>query len=281
MKYHNRSVFFLILISLVFLKGPGLTEEGFSPAFSPPESKIVDSRDMTMAGIDIHSFLYSTSLTREAVIDYYQDYLVKQGFRLIVDTQDKNRRLLRFQKDKFMLNIALLLPSEETRVAVTYYIQPKNKPSPEKGAFSWEELISNALPSAGSADYPGKDLDFIPRPPESTRIFSVHMSNFSYLGYISTYSVDELRNFYGNNMIGWEAEDGIPMGDTVKKYKEVFHKKEVISSIPGIDLEQIVQGGYVMKYKGHDGAAQVNLFSNRYSEKNKAKSIILIRYDKK
>lgn len=269
-------------MSLILLSVPGLAEDDPSSTFSPPESKLVDTRDMTMSGIDIHSFLYSTSLTREAVIDYYQDYLAKNGFQLILDTQDKHRKLLRFQKNTFVLNIALLSPAEETKVAVTYYIQPAGKPSPEKGVLSWRELVSNGFPPAGSADNPGKDLDFIPRPPESTRLVSVIMPNFSYLGYLSTYTVDQLRDFYSKNMLslGWEAEDEISMGDTLKRYKEATHKKS-ISPAPGIDLEQIVQGGYVLNYKGYNGAARINILSNRYSEKNKVNSIILIRYGKK
>jgi hypothetical protein len=272
-------LYLAFFISVFFLAGVSAAKEAESFSVPPPpEGKLMDTHNMRMGGVDISSFLYISSRDAGDIIDYYKGFFEGKEFEVVLDKVSAGRKLVRFNKEGLIVNISVAPQGDETQVVVAHYSLPQGASPLDEPKPTWQEAIS-MLPKE---DSPGKDLPFIPRPPESVRVLSVDYKNSADLSYISSKPPEEVREFYENQMSsrGWESERELDTEGVISDFKRKASREGQRTDIPmlaGTSLEQLASGGGIMYFKGHGGRAQVSVLKGGSEEIG---SLIQIKYVK-
>jgi hypothetical protein len=133
-------------------------------------------------------------------------------------------------------------------------------------------------------DQVGKDLDFIPRPPEGTRVSWSTYQEYTYLTYASPSLPKDLREFYKIQMVvkGWELEKELDLAQSVDDFRNTPLGKDAkeIFPISGISISTLASGGATMDFKGYWGRATISILNNGLSSKESG-SLVQIKYAKK
>ena len=194
--------------------------------------------------------------------------------------RDAIRRLFRFKRGELVVNVDIR-PQDGggAQVAVSIYTQPPGTPEPENLRPSWTEMTS-ALPAK---DQPGKDLDFLPRPPKGVRMMGFSVGNSTFLTYTSPLSVLEVRDFYKDALktTGWEVQFESSMSDVFTTYIKHVDKAQQAktSAVLGGLVKEAMKDGYVLRLKGEQGKLAISIFKKPTMDASDA-SVVQIRYDK-
>jgi len=252
--------------------------------FQPPQSTLVDTHTMNLGGRDFFSAVYASGLTMPQIIEYYQNLFVEEEYALILDRKVKKvGKLIRFKRGDHVVSIALLPKKNQTQVAISQYLQRADSPSLslEGLDLSWQEFME-IFPKK---EWPGEDIDIIPRPPESVRVLSMGRAKSKILHYSSPISAQEVKEFYAEVLpsYGWYMVKEVSMKDTLKLYKETTGK-EILKGVPffpGVNLEELIAGGYVLYYNNSEenARAQIQVF-NLYPRQERGAEV-QIHYEEK
>lgn len=268
-------------ILALFLVGSALAQESKDFALpSPPEAVLKDTQNFRLGGADISALLYSSALLPAEINSYYQDFFARNQFKLIFNAEQKQKRVMSFQKDSLMVNISLERKGSGTEVGVASYLLPAGASSPAGLKPTFGELVA-LLPKQDQA---GDDPAFIPRPPESVRLISMPVGDSAaYFTYRSILSVGQISKFYEDKMLeaGWKIENKTEMDEALTDYQRET-KSEVGARplFPDLTLGELISGGTVLHFKGEQGAAEIALL-NLKSSKEQQGSFIQIKYVKK
>ncbi|MBI4982890.1 MAG: hypothetical protein HZC15_07170 [Candidatus Omnitrophica bacterium] len=252
------SVFLLLLI----IAGNLYAQEELNVP-EPPKAVMLDTREIELGGLKIQSFLFESQTLPENISKFYLEFFNKNKFEPEREAVDKNTNLLRFRKEDLVINIAITPSAGKARVVIAQYHQPQGVPGPEELLRNWK----NSQQFFPKTDVAGEDLEAIPRPPESIRIFYNKNKITTYIFYSSQDSVKNLVNFYRYKMLsfGWEAQEPINMQEEFERVKNSPMNKK-IPQIPltGISVGKLVEGGYILKFKSSAGKVEISIFNNNY-----------------
>lgn len=264
-----------LFISLAFTGFAQAEEPEYFSVPKPPQSELMDTHQMRMGGADVNSFLYSSPASQDQIMRYYEDYFRQKEFETIFNNTYNKKRVLRVKKEDRIVNVAAMPKDGNEEVVIAHYLLPKGASPFEELKSSWEESISY-LPKE---DKPGEDLSFIPRPPESIRVGRIDHENRTYITYISTEPVGELKEFYKNNMAihGWAMAKELDIQEAVNKYRGMVGSKKAFKpDLPsGISMDELIAGGSILNFQGQLGKAQINVVN--LSGKNQG-SFVQVEY---
>ncbi|MBI4707606.1 MAG: hypothetical protein HY761_06745 [Candidatus Omnitrophica bacterium] len=242
----------------------------------PPQSVMLDTHQTQLEGMKIMSFLFESQAEEETINKFYEDYFKKSKFEPVQDRAGKIGRLLRFRKEDLVVNIVITPKQGKNQVVIAQYLQPQNAPGPEELLRNWK----NAQGYLPKEDVAGEDLDFIPRPPESIRVLYNKNNQLTFIFYSSKESSKDLMNFYRHKMLalGWEAEEPIDMQEAYREAERLPAMKNAPQlPLSGITIPQLVEGGYILKFKSSSGKAEVSVFNNNYGQEGQG-SFVQVSY---
>jgi hypothetical protein len=248
----------------------------------PAGGALVDSKDLRWGGRLVQTALYQVPQPRAEVIRYYRDFFQKEKFRQILEQKDNQGeiRLLRFQKEELVVSLTFEPKGGATQLIAAKFLQPAGAPAIDDARPSVKDTIA-ALPTQ---DLPGKDLQYIPRPPSSVRLVSQGTGNNFSLMYSTKLSVAEALNFYQAQMLakGWQKTGSVAMRDALAAYKKNTGRNPpaVRSPFSGAeDMDQALAEGHVTGFSSFYGQAEITVFPNILDRK--LGSIVQISYQKK
>lgn len=237
---------------------------------APVEGKVVGTDTIAVLGRDVGCTYYLSPQGKNSIVAYYQQYFSGQGFQQTVDKEISSVRQLRFKKlfmsqgKELVVEFVLSDKPNGTGVAIGKYTQDTGAGDIEKTPLSWRE--ERFAPP--KEDVPGEDLAIIPRPPESVRWMSLEKGKNVFLTYATSLSVDELQDFYRNQMESrnWQVKrDFSAAQEAVSEYKKVTKKKAIVTYSPfsdGEDMEGIIADARALDFEGEEGKAKITIFPN-------------------
>lgn len=258
---------------------------------SPPESKIIKQAKIPFLGQELDCIAYLSSKSQKEIAEYYQRFFKNEGFEMSGEQgfdlagAIKNLRRIRFKKRRFpenlVIDILLSNKPEGTNIVIRSYTQKQNEPDLENTPLSLKK--DNLLFSLPKEDSPGEDLKIIPRPAKSVRWMSLKQENYVFLTYASSLSINELREFYRNNMSyqGWQIQREFATKETQDAYRKINPKTDLamIKSLfkDGEDLNEIIRDSHLLDFKSNYGKARIAIFAN-FVDKNLG-SIVQITFN--
>jgi hypothetical protein len=212
----------------------------------------------------------------EQLLKYYRDFFKSRDFRQIMDKgNEAGGRFLRFQKEDLVVTINLKPLADKTQIVAAKFLQPAGTPPPEEIKPS----VKDGLFTLPAKDFPGRDLAFIPRPPDSVRLFN----NANTFIYTTKLPLPEAVRFYQAQMVakGWQESNQVATRDAVTAYKKNTGKKTLGVESPfsdGENLEQVIQDSYMLFFTSIYGQAEITVMPNFMDRK--AGSMIQVSYKK-
>jgi hypothetical protein len=255
-----------IFLGIIFLAWIGeVYPQGDSDFPLPPESELLETKDLRLGGRDIQTFVYKSKVDQYNITEYYRKFFQDKEFDNLLDKREKrkDKQLLKFKKGELVFSLAIIPKPDGTHVVIAKYLEPAGSPPLE----SMELSVKDSLFALPQQDGPGKDLDFIPRPPESIRWLRQDLERRSLLTYATKLSVEEVVAFYKAQMPaqGWEFIKETATQQAVEAYKSTTGKKDLGLEKPfsdGEDLNQIINDSYVLDFKGRAGEVRLTIFPN-------------------
>lgn len=260
----------LVLSILLILPIFSFAQQGLDFNIPAPEaSQLAEERSYNLGSIPVKAFLYDSTKDEYSIIGYYQNFFNEHGFEKVSDKRFESikLRIIKFKKEDLIVSIAIESKFGGAKVVINKYLQTEGSPSPEEQLAS---LKNSPLFSIPKEDQPGKDLSFIPRPPDSVRWLNKVTSQQVLLIYSTVLPLQELKQFYLNNMpsYGWQLTKGIATKDTIRAYDRVEKQDpQLAGGLNGImkdgeDITQVASDSYVLGFRSQKGTAKVIIYPN-------------------
>ncbi len=231
---------------------------------APPDAVQTEAKTITLGKITIESRTYECPDGVDELKGFYQGHFSDTGYQTAVDLEQKESRVLRFEKGATNVSVSLAPKADASRINIMRYVKQPGAKVPAFQDMDWKDWMQ----FVPKEDTPGADLDIVPRPPQSVRLTSQAVDNIAGLTYIIDMSVEELRLVYLEAMeeIGWVLDKQYDLEKDMAKAREMGLNLSQIDAdavlFKGLTLGDMLKGQQVLHFYGEKGSAEINLMNS-------------------
>ena len=264
------------LLLLIFLIPQGL----FAAADFPEPARAVkkDARNVSIAGNIIESRVYESPDDVKSLNNFYRTSITGDGFAETYNKSQNGIDLSRYNKGDLAFAVAIYNKNNINTISISRYIKQPGLPPPSVANMSWQEYLQ-LLPEE---DVPGRDLDIVPRPPDSVRVGIETMANAAVLTYTTPKQIAEIRSYYREVMpqLGWKEVSAVDFNRMMNRAKNQGMNLSGVNfegKIAGVEIGDLIKNSQALNFEGPKGRVSVTMVDADPKTPSK-KAMVLVNY---